>query len=83
MNDKGTLSKENLQQFRDRFGTFHDAVIYSLTYQIYRYDKNSPKKLEVVLGFYDLSRKENAWARVVLSFIGVDHITLNDPVNYC
>ena len=82
MDDTGTLSKEMLQSFRDRFGTFHDAIVYSVTYHIFRAEKHAKKKLEVVLGFYDLSRKENKWERVVLRFIGVDHLTLNDPINY-
>jgi hypothetical protein len=85
MDMKTELTAENLDAFRERFGTFHDAVIHSVEYGLFS-NQLSPQKPTIVtitVGMRDWQIKsENKWINLTFYVEQVQEMILQKSRNY-
>lgn len=68
---KEILSSENLEKFRRRFGSLHDAVIHEATIGLF--SKTAPAMAQIVVGAQDFLDENNVhWVNIIFE---VDNVT--------
>src|SRR5688572_15301583 len=77
---RNELTSDNLSNFRQRFGTFHDGVIHRVEYHAFT---RTFKRARVIVGTVDLQfLPEHKWLNLIIEIEGVREIVLKDPSNY-
>lgn len=77
---KNELQSSNLVNFRNRFGTFHDSVIHSVHYNIF---KIRDRSVFITLGTRDQTiESDENWVNLTLEMRGMEKFVLRKPPNY-
>lgn len=75
------ITPDNLEDFKKRFGIFHDAVIHSVEYGIFSHKK--PETVAIKVGTRDLQlQPSNNWINVTFYVDSVIELILQKSRNY-
>jgi hypothetical protein len=80
---KTELTPENLEAFRERFGTFHDGVIHSVKYDIFRSGREIPEIVTIIVGLRDWQIKsEKKWINLTFQVEHIEELVLQKLRHY-
>jgi hypothetical protein len=79
------LTPENLEAFRERFDTFHDAVIHNIQYEIFSSRRRSemPEVVTITVGMRDWQiESEEKWINLIFYVEAIEEMVLRKSRNY-